>query len=238
MNCGAGSREDVCVQSSCRHGKFVLKSWFQWRINVWVLGVNIRMCRSESSEVKAGQISRDIKEARGVLHIRLWSHVWWSCRFPNELWLAREWFETLSSRLNSALTLSVPLPPSLLFFSPVAPQRGDTFRPEFGCSHQNGVGVHEFLHVCLILWEKIIPNFIKPNVHACRLNTDNSQLIINALLTLPKCQVTQIVGGLFSFKYTHPHTHNQKKKPLRQRPDASSGTERTLHKSNIKKQPN
>lgn len=57
--------------------------------------------------------------------------------------------------------------------------------------------------------------FIKPNAVCARalgLYTDNSQLIINALLILPKRQVTQIVGGLFSHKYTHPHTHKHEAK--------------------------
>lgn len=87
--------------------------------------------------------------------------------------------------------------------------------------------------------EKYFLNFIKPNVVPVPLglNADNSQLIINALLILPKCQVTQIVGGLFHTN-THTPTHTNTKEHSARGQNVSIGTKRTIHKSSVPNQPN
>lgn len=58
------------------------------------------------------------------------------------------------------------------------------------------------------------------------LNIDKSQLIINAFLLLPKCQVAQIVGGLISYKYSHPHTNTKHATP------EAKYVEQSLHDTN------
>lgn len=151
----------------------------------------------------------------------------------------------------SSLKFYLSCSPFISFFSALSSSSRfnaeNTFQAKFGCQNRerrNGVGVRTNTPACVYVRARVPDSIrkrfsfflINPNVVPVLwgLNTDNSQLIINAILILPKCQVTQIVGGVFSHKYTHPHT-DKHKAILRQRPNVSDGTERTLHKSNKKK---
>lgn len=86
-----------------------------------------------------------------------------------------------------------------------------------------------------------VPDCIRnEKICACALglNTDNSQLIINALLILSKGLVTLIVRGEFTHKCTPRTKHTQHKATQRRKLNVShgAGTDRTLHRAKVTKE--